>query len=64
MQGSDVYYRPITFADYDEFYPHIPLPRTVKGVAFIKDDEAVGIAGIQHNGCYFTVFSFYSMEPG
>lgn len=55
--GSNVYYRPITINDYNLFYEGQPLPKTIRGISFFLSNEIAGIAGVKHNGLFFTVFS-------
>lgn len=55
--GSHVRYRPLTLDDFSQFY-NVESPRsTVKGLAFLIDDEVVGVAGVEIRKGFFYAFS-------
>lgn len=47
LRGSDVVYRPITLADFTQFYGYDRPIGTISGFSFLRDGQVVGVAGIE-----------------
>lgn len=54
---ENVQYRPITVADFDQFYGADRPRGTVKGIAFLIDGEVSGVAGVELRNGFFYAFS-------
>ncbi len=57
MIGSNVQYRPITLADFVQFYGQERSVGTISGFAFFVDGELSGVAGVEIRKGYFYAFS-------